>query len=996
MAEYTLGLDIGAKSVGWAVVENGTRARIVAMGVRVFPEGVDREKSGLEKSKGASRREARGARRTRRRRTLRRTALIAALRGAGLAPADDGELAGLLSEVDPYPLRAKGLDEPLTPHEFGRVLYHINQRRGFKSNSKSAKQKEDGEIAKQAGLLQAAIEAAGCRTVGEYFARTNPEENRIRGHYTFRSMYEREFDLLWAKQAVYHPDVLTDHLCQQIRDRVIFFQRPLKPTDALIGECGLEPGEKRCAKAAWCARRFRMLQDVNNLRIHNPDGREVCLSDGEREIVLREMQQKAKVTFSSIRKKLNLLETQEFNAEYEVDEKGGRREALAGDAFSATMRSKKVFGNKAWDAMDEARKVRLNEAFVELEDDELVEVLAGEYGLSAEQMEAAMKVPLERGYMSFSRKAIEKLLPLMEAGKRTDEALDAVYPGRNQRAEGVGVERLPMPEDLRNPIVNRALVEVRKVVNAIAREYGKPKRIRVEMARDVKGSAKERREKHYKMLDNERRNAEVREKLRQDIGIARPTRDDVIKYKLWEECGHTCPYTGKHISQTALFGPNPDFQVEHILPYSRSLDDSYMNKTLCEVRENRVKANRTPWEAYGGDEQRFEQILQRVKTLPWPKRQKFQANELEGLDACIQRELNDTRYISREVVRYLKMLGVIVTGTRGSVTAELRHQWGLNTILDPTGSGEKNRADHRHHAIDAVVTAVTSNEHLRRLAESKYGNRGDGFAPPWEEFREEVEENVRQINVSHRVRRKVSGELHEKTFYGPTSETGIYVYRKDLTALTPAMVAKIVDPVVREIVEERLRACKIDGQRDKKIPKEVWNEPLYMRTTKSDKKVLIKKVRIRDVFGKTISFRDGSGSVYKTAKPGSNHHVEIFEYTNETDKSGRPRRDAVVVSLFDAVQRSKRGEPVVCRDHGPGTRFVCSLAINEMVLMDNGSGEMDLYRVQKMDVSKTVYFRQHTAATLEDEGTLIRKAAHVFEGYKVVVDPLGRVYRAND
>ncbi|MGD0014632.1 MAG: type II CRISPR RNA-guided endonuclease Cas9, partial [Bryobacteraceae bacterium] len=131
----------------------------------------------------------------------------------------------------------------------------------------------------------------------------------------------------------------------------------------------------------------------------------------------------------------------------------------------------------------------------------------------------------------------------------------------------------------------KALFEVRKVVNAIVREYGKPGKIKIEMARDVHGSSRQREELHWKILENEKRNKEVRKRLIEDIKIAKPTRDDVIKYKLWEECGKTCPYTGKHISQTALFGENPEFQIEHILPYDRSLDDSFMNKTLCEVRE---------------------------------------------------------------------------------------------------------------------------------------------------------------------------------------------------------------------------------------------------------------------------------------------------------------------------------------------------------------------------------------------------------------------------
>jgi CRISPR-associated endonuclease Csn1 len=264
MSSYTLGLDIGSKSIGWAVVESGENHKITDMGVRVFPEGVDRDTKGLEKSKNATRREARGARRTRQRRTDRKKRLIRTLRGAALLPENRDELRSLF-ETNPYEWRKKGLDEELDRYAFGRVLYHLSQRRGFKSNRKSGKAREDGVVIKAANALQADMDAKESRTVGEYFAGLDPEQQRIRERYTFRSMYVREFDLLWAKQAEYHPGILTDNLYRKVRDEIIFFQRPLRPTDELIGACELEPQEKRCPRADWYARRFRLLQDVNNL-----------------------------------------------------------------------------------------------------------------------------------------------------------------------------------------------------------------------------------------------------------------------------------------------------------------------------------------------------------------------------------------------------------------------------------------------------------------------------------------------------------------------------------------------------------------------------------------------------------------------------------------------------------------------------------------------------------------------------------------------------------
>jgi len=987
MSSYTLGLDIGSNSIGWALVETEGKPSIIDMGVRAFPEGVDRDTKGLEKSKNATRREARGSRRIHRRRTQRKEQLLKTLQNIGFLPVDEHELRSLFHS-NPYELRKKGLYEKLERYEFGRALYHINQRRGFKSNRKSGKAKEDGVVIKEATALQKEMDAKGCRTIGEYFAGLNPEELRIRGKYTFRSMYEEEFDLLWAKQKEFYPEALTDELRKRVRDEIIFFQRPLKPTDELIGDCDLEPGEKRCPRGDWYARRFRLLQDVNNLLIQDPDGSERKLSEDERKILLESLSNKKEIEFNKLRKLLGLIETQKFNLEQD-----GKIKKLKGDGFAAAMRSRKLLGPKVWDEMPEDEKVKLNEWLVELEDDELKEKLSSESKLNEGQIETALKVELPRGYMSFSRKAILKLLPFMETGAITSEAIKEAGYKRDDGNIREAVETLPLPQDLRNPIVQKALFEVRKVANAIVREYGKPGKIKIEMARDVHGNRRQREELHWKILENEKRNNEVRKRLIEDIGITKPSRDDVIKYKLWEECGRICPYTGKQISQEALFGKNPEFQIEHILPYDRSLDDSFMNKTLCETHENKdVKRNQTPYEAYSHDTDKYEQILERVNKsqMPYPKRKKFWQKEI-NLDEGIKRELNDTRYICRETMGYLKQLGVYVKGTRGKMTAELRHQWGLDGVFDELGTRRDD--DHRRHAVDAAVVAVTENEHLRRLAQSKYSVSGESFEPPWPDFREEVRENVKQINVSHRVQRKVSGRLHEETNYGPTEKQGLYVFRKKLEDLTLPMVEKIVDPVVSGLVKGRLLEKGVNLSGGGKPPKEVWKKPLYMKTTKSNKKVFIKKVRVYNVAENVIPMKDRSGQSYKYVEPGNNHHIEIFEFT---DKKKKTKRDGRVVTMFEAVQRKRRREPVIKRDYGDGKKFICSLAINEMFMLELDGGAKELYRVQKISQNTQIFFQPHIFGGDLKNHSPISKMPNQLKGYKVTVDPLGRTYPAND
>ena len=995
MSKYTLGLDLGSNSIGWALLDTGEKPKIIGLGVRVFPEGVERDTKGAELSKNASRREARGARRNRWRRAYRKDKLVRMLQRERLLP-DNADVLEELMKTNPYPLRAKGLDERLELYEFGRVLFHINQRRGFKSNRKTGKDKDDGIVKKAASDLQESIDKAGCRTLGEYFAKINPEDERIRAHYTFRSMYEHEIDLLWQKQAESYPDILTEQLREKIKDKTIFYQRPLKPTDELIGECSLEDGQKRCPRADWYARRFRILQDVNNLKIYNPDGSEQELSDEQRQIVLEEMLNKKDVSFGSLRKKLGLIETQTFNLEEgQADKKSAK---LKGDEFAAQMRSKNILGAKKWNGLDIKEQVEINESLIanEIDDVTFVKMLIEQHAFTEEQATAALDVTLPQRYMSFSKLATQKLLPHMENGLLTHEAIEKAYGKDKGKEKQVSLENLDQPPDVRNPIVQKALWEIRKIVNAIIREYGKPKTIAIEMARDVKGSLRQRQEIAAKMRENEKINDDARSRLIEDLNIHNPTFDDILKYKLWTECNRQCPYTGKSISQNALFGPNPEFQVEHILPYSRSLDDSFMNKTLCCVHENRKKGNQTPNESYGSDEEEYEQVKQRIAILPWPKRRRFLQKEI-NLDEMISRQLNDTRYITREVVSYLKRLGVYVHGTKGQTTASLRRCWGLNNLLDYTGPGLKNREDHRHHAVDAVVVGLTTNEHLHTLAKTKYSSTDNSFEKPWPNLREEVQKTINNINVSHRVTRKVSGQLHEETAYGPTGlkdDKGqeIFVYRKTLQSLTIPMVTKIVDPVVRNIVQSRLGEHGIELGNSQKIPKEVWNEPLYMKSTKG-KKIPIKKVRIHAVFNNMIMLKDKSGQPYRAVAPGSNHHIEIFEYT---DKKGNTKRDGKVVTMFEAVHRSQDGSPVVQRNHGHGVKFICSLAINEMFMLELDEESSVLHRVQKISQNKQVFFRPHTFAGDLKKQTPVSKVMNQLKGYKVTVDPLGRIHRAND
>jgi len=1033
MTRYTLGLDLGSNSVGWAMVAHGRDAfaeggRIIC-GVRIFAEGVDRTQKGTEQPRGQNRREKRGLRRMTYRRRQRRRLLARILKEVGLLPLAEQELAGVRA-MDPYGLRAKGLDDPLAPYEFGRVLMHLCQRRGFKSNRKTGKSKDDGKVAKATTSLAEEMQRTGCRTLGELlhrrgreFVRTDPAARRMRSQYTLRSMYEAEFGALWAKQSESIPVLHSPDLRAKV-EHAIFHQRPLRYDPNLVGDCELEPGEKRCPKAHWLGQQFRMLQEINALRLMDPGEGERPLAsawveairrvlkdagEGERPLTSAERTRLAealagekKMTFDDVRKCLGLLEAQQFNLEG-----GGKRDYIQGNAVEAALRSRPLA--KWYDAAPPAVREKVYDALAEVETEEELIAMAPPWGMSPDQARHLARLSLPERYFSVSLKAISKMLPYLDPAHICDDRCRRLCPQTPPGAghvvsdakalAGYGVVKPSAALDslpplnrthkyLANPLVRRALSEMRKVVNGLAREYGKPQEIVVELAREMKKPREERERLHFENIERKKENEEIAAVLTADFGILTPKRDDILKYRLWRECKASA-YSGNPISKTQLF--SAEVQIDHILPYSRSLEDSYMNKVLCFTSENAEKGNRTPLEAFAHDQARYQRILQAAAGLPYPKRRRFVQKDID-LDKYIERQLNDTRYISREAVRYLGLLGADVRCARGDATAELRWQWGLAGLWP---NADERQRDHRRHAVDAVVVALTTRSALQKLSTVKYNPLRPRFDPPWENFRNDVDDAMKAVNVSFRPARKLSGALHEDTGLGPVEPAaGRYVCRVPLDRLTLGMIPQIRDKAVRELVEERCRQKGLDpqGKGTDKPGKVLTDPPVCMPSG-----VPVKRVRIEKTQKTAIPIRKVAGRAVKYVLPGGNHHVEIYQEKNGT-WTGR------CVSRFEAHERVRRGQAVVDRQPTGGRKFVMSLCINDTVLItDEQTGEARLYRLQKVTAFGSMLdmlLRFHAAAQIDDKSTALRVTSWTtlaaLKPQKVVVDPIGRVLPCND
>lgn len=1009
------GFDLGTNSIGWAVLQEdgaGQPGALLDMGVRIFNKAVE-DKTPTPKNQ--KRRKMRLARRVVQRRARRRQRLQNYLIHLGLLPMDvrdSSQRETCLNQLgDPYALRAKGLDQGLSPFELGRAVLHLGMRRGFQSNRKTflsdmlddpdvqemlaelehesdegkteadkARLQEEGQFKQAIHDLQQGIDAAGCRTLGQYLHQ-QPVSERKRNRRTGREMIRHELQLLLHLQAAHHP-MLTDAVRQEI-EHIIFHQRPLRWDRDSIGACSLEKHRQRAAVARLEYQRFRLLQDLNNIRYDYPRidestgeilGLNLALSATDREKLLARLENQREMKWSAVRKLIGLGKEISFNLE-----KGSKTKGLTGNSTACTLQG--IVGEAVWQAMGPDKQAALVEDLLKFEKKApLKKRLIHHWGLDVRTAINLATVELEPGHANLSLKAIRRLLPFMMQGMRYDEARVAAGYGYAVEQKAV-LARLPAPADLRNPIVNKALHEFRRVCNALIATYGKPAAIRIELPRELGLSGKRKAAFEKQQKANQQANEtagvkynEVREANPQLALPTYPRKMDKLKYRLWLEQGGVSLYSNRAISMTRLF--SADVEVDHILPYSRSLDDSYMNKALAFASENRDKGNRTPYEAYSGNFEQWEQLVQKVRHLPEKKRNNLLCKELDGIDDFINSQLVDTAYLSREVYAYVQVLGCDVSVSKGVLTAWLRHSWGLNPLL---GGGEKNRADHRHHAIDAAVISTVSRSFYQRLIREvrSRGERLEGldFPAPFASFRDVLAEKLAGLIVCHDPIRKLSGALHEETAYGvQTTTTGERVlYRKTVDGNFDAkQINRVADAGLRQQLLAHLEKFP-----DAKIAFSEANRPVLHPNQGP-----VRHVRLiaAESFNPNsyLTIRDKNGRIRKLYPYGSNHHVEIVR-----DKaSGKVR--GIFVNMWEAAQRAHRyHQPMVQRDHGPDTEFLMALHINDMVTIES-DGQHKVYRVQNLDPGgKRLMLRSQIAATLDNkEQGLLISILKLVDGYK--------------
>lgn len=1086
---YILGLDLGTNSIGWAIIDDVLN-KIIAIGSHIFPMGVVNVGDGEgELSKNATRTNARGVRRQIYRRRMRKDLLLQLLAQNNMCPLTAQDLetwrktkhfpSETLTQwfaLNPYELRYRGLNEALTLEEFGRLLYHMIQRRGFLSNSRKGG-KDDGAIYK--GIpkegkvgIDATVKQMHDKTLGAYLYTLYPAENqpfsqasgRIRNRYTTRKMYVEEFERIWDKQAEYHK-VLSRDLKAQIGGRklddyavdgVLFHQRPLRSQKHLVGHCSFEPKKTKSPYSSILFETFRVWQWVNTVECNGSR-----ISPNEREKLAELLLRSDKIEFKKLRKAIG-KEGASFKFNYKDDDK------IVGTYTIAHLANKKFFGEKWFDLTDKAQDDIWHVLYFFDSKSKVQEYATQHWGFNEKQARDIANLNLKEGYASLSNKAMTNILPYLKLGFHYDVA---VALGGIQNAFGAAwntlpdeqkqlildnvpeivrfgtkggyleplkeflsrefdlgevhfkklyhhssaiesttlLERLPISKEadrelqsIRNPIVTTALFELRKLVNELLELYGPLDEIKVEMARDLKASKMQRNKIRAEQKRLERENDRVKKRILEHG--QRVTHDNLLRYKLWEECKETCPYTGKTISVEQLF--SGEVQIEHIHPWSRSLNDSFNNKTLCFADENRRKGDKTPFEFYGNDEANWSSIKERAlklfsDTKEYPnaylKFKRFVQQKFD--DDFSSRQLNDTRYISREAKSYLEKICKKVTVSPGQATANLRQKWGMNNILND--ENEKTRDDHRHHAIDALVMACTKVSYIQELSKWNRYQRDyelKDFPLPWTSFRKDAENAVDSILVSHKRNKKVvtvrnisvekegktyknksvaaRGQLHKDTVYGQRTVHGETAYhvRKSIDSLTTEkQLDKIVDPAIRLLILKRIE--HLGGFVNGKIPANTFfianedgtKQPQIFLPNKNGAPVPVLKVRMKENFGGAEQLKS---NINQWVNPRNNHHVLIYK-----NEKGELQED--VVTFWTVVERKRQGQPSYQLPLG-GTEIVTTLHINDMFLLGINEDEINwekpdvrtlkehLYRVQKF-TSGDYYFRKHLESSLEGE-----------------------------
>lgn len=766
-------------------------------------------------------------------------------------------------KLQSYQWRVDALKIELTKEVLAFVICNLN---GIISNSSGYL----GSISDRSKELFFNKQTVGQNLVSQLDV--NPH-SRLKNQVFYRQDYLDEFDTIWEKQSQFHK-VLTVDLKNEIRDIIIFYQRRLKSQKGLISFCEFESrkidilidGKKKsktvgyrvCPRSSPLFQEFKIWQILNNIELSDKSNRtKRLLYQEEKDLLFTELNLKAKLPKSDALKLL-FKNYRDFDINFK-DIEGNRTQAALFDSYAkiieysghgeydfAKMTAAEIMdtvlpifkalnyntdillfnSNHIGDSIYNQPMFKLWHLLYSFEGDnsktgneKLIAKISEIYGFEKEYASIIANISLQSDYGSISSKAIRNILPFLKEGN--DYSVACQFAGYRHSKSSLTKEEIDnkilkekldiLPKNsLRNPVVEKILNQMIHVVNNLSSTYGKPDEIRIELARELKKSAKERESMTEAISKSTIEHEKYRIILNNEFGLTHVSRNDIIRYKLYLELkdnGYKTLYSNTYIPQEKLF--SKEFDIEHIIPQSRLFDDSFSNKTIERKDINIEKGNETAYDfivkKYG--DVGLSEYITRIESLfknDETKKSKLKKLQMKGSeipDGFIDRDLRDTQYIAKKAKNILEDFVRYVISTSGLITDRLREDWqlidvmqelnwdkyyalGLTEIIE-NKEGHKirrikdwtKRNDHRHHAMDALTIAFTKQSYIQYLnnmnarsdkSGSIYGietkelyrdDRGKlKFKPPMPltDFRCEAKKHLENILVSIKAKNKVS------------------------------------------------------------------------------------------------------------------------------------------------------------------------------------------------------------------------------------------------
>ena len=929
---------------------------------------------------------------------------------------------------NPYILKVEALDRKLTNDELSIILVHYAKKRGYKSNREEASDNDSGKVLSAIKENEKIMKENNYRTISEMYIKDEKFKNKIKnspGDYKIsvtNEMYLKEINKVLDSQIKF--GLITDDFKNQYLEiynsRRSYAKGPGGNSpyggdliERMTGKCNFD-GNPRAPKRAFSSEIYVALTKLVNLKYKVNDGEYIKLSEKEIKNIIEKAKDKKIITYKDLAKELDgniefkdlSLSKKEYGKVIEelkkklnikketkilISELSEEDKELYNKLYNDKLLNKtlielrgyhilkdsiiKAYSKEIWEEyknnIDFLDEIALYCTNYKVNEDILNKIKESKnIDNIFEDIHFVELLPNFKDHLMLSTDLIKKLIPLMLEGNTYDKAMNVLGYNHSDINGDKEKKDLLVPiyvdDTITNQRVIRSLTQTRKVINSIIKKYGMPKIINIETARELAKSRKERNEIAKNNVEKQTENEKIKNQL-VELGLFVSTdkisSTDLLKYKLWKEQNEFCGYSMKKISIEDLFGNNI-VQIDHILPYSRTYNDNYLNKTLVYTKENQEKGNRTPYEWFGKT-QKWDEYEAYINNLAISQKKKDNYL-LKKLDFDTEREmrdqnLNDTKYISKELSSLIKAYLNVekVNMYPGAITSKLRARWGFNRLThsyisktyrlpeDMKKDINKDRDNHLHHAMDALVIAsITPSLQQKITLYEKFSRYIDGL----------TKKTIENLNIENG--KEILGEYYDDT----TGEI------KDIN---------IIEYIKKQLEEEHIYYNKHNISRlDFPLPYENFDKEAKLRVYEQDLDTLKWNLKSYNTYTKKDieSLHTLVPSIAKTKVSGKMHeetYYGIKEIGKDEDKK-------IYKTLRTPIEKVKRKDLENIPDRLGGSKDIYEslvewfgdYEVGEEVLKANGNK----YPVSKSDKEHKEIKKLKLYSEYKNTGHMINKS----------------------